>query len=298
MQEEQVVRKSLANAESNAADAVPFMSLRAEKWRDLRAALPLVLASLPLLLFFLLPLLALVLRTDLAHLAATLASADVATAISLSIVTTLCALGITLVAGTPLAYLLARRDFPGRPIVETLLDLPLVLPPAVAGIALLFAFGRFTLIGHWFAESGHEIAFTQVAVVIAQLFVAGPFYVKSATVAFAGVDRDLEQAAALDGASAFAVFRHITVPLTAQALLGGAVMMWARALGEFGATILFAGNLPGRTQTMPLAIYLGFESGDIQQPLALSLVLLVLSFGTLFTVKGLLHRRIASFTLT
>ncbi len=133
---------------------------------------------------------------------------------------------------------------------------------------------------------------------MAQIFVAGPFYVKSAESAFAAVDRELEQAAALDGASPLGVFRQITVPLAAQSLFGGAVMMWARALGEFGATILFAGNLPGRTQTMPLAIYLGFESGDIQQPLALSIVLLVLSFGVLFVVKYLLHRRIDTYPLT
>jgi molybdate transport system permease protein len=280
------------------ADAIPAPSRWGARWRGLGTGLPLALASLPTLLFFLVPLLALVLRTDFTRLTATLAGNDVAPAIQLSVVTTLWALGITLVTGTPLAYLLARRRFPGRAVLETLLDLPIVLPPAVAGIALLFTFGRFTLIGQWFAESGHAIAFTEVAVIMAQIFVAGPFYVKSAESAFAAVDRELEQAAALDGASPLGVFRQITVPLAAQSLFGGAVMMWARALGEFGATILFAGNLPGRTQTMPLAIYLGFESGDIQQPLALSIVLLVLSFGVLFVVKGLLRRRIETLPLT
>jgi molybdate transport system permease protein len=297
-EEHGVMRERPRVGDPTAAIAGPRSSRWEQRWRGLGRWLPLALASLPMLLFLLVPLLALVLRTDFSRLVATMAGADVAPAIQLSIVTTFVALGIVLLAGTPLAYLLARRRFPGRAVIETLLDLPIVLPPAVAGIALLFTFGRFTLIGGWFAERGHAIAFTQAAVILAQLFVAGPFYVKSAQAAFASVDRDLEQAAALDGATPLGVFRQITVPLAAQPLFGGAVMMWARALGEFGATILFAGNLPGRTQTMPLAIYLGFESGDIQQPLALSIVLLVLSFGVLFVVKGLLHRRIEPPPLT
>jgi molybdate transport system permease protein len=205
--------------------------------------------------------------------------------------TTLVTPGLTLLAGTPLAYLLARRRFPGRALVDTLIDLPMVLPPAVAGIALLVAFGRRGLLGQYLDAAGLQIAFTQVAVVLAQTFVAAPFYIKTASVAFAGVDRDLEAAAAVDGAAAIGVFRHVTLPLTRAALFGGAVMTWARALGEFGATIIFAGNFPGRTQTMPLAIYIGFEL-DFGVALTLATILLITSFVVLLVVKGILRRRV------
>lgn len=251
----------------------------------------LVLASLPMLLFILLPLLALLLRVTPAELLDNLLNPMAAQAIQLSISTTLTTLVITIIGGTPLAYLLARRRFRGRTLLDTLIDLPIVLPPAVAGIALLVTFGRRGLLGSSLDVLGIQLAFTPVAVVLAQTFVAAPFYIKSASLAFAGVDRELEQSAALDGAGPLAIFRYITVPLTLPALFGGAVMTWARALGEFGATIIFAGNFPGRTQTMPLAIYLGFEL-DLQVAITLALVLLVLSFGILFIVKGLLHQRV------
>ncbi len=262
-----------------------------EGTRVLRDA-PLALASLPLLLFLLVPLVALALRVAPADLLASLVSREVAQAIQLSVGTTLVSLLLTLIAGTPLAFLLARRAFPGRVILETLLDLPLVLPPAVAGIALLITFGRRGLLGRSLDAAGIDIAFTQIAVVMAQVFVAAPFYVRAARAAFAGVDRELEQAAAIDGAGPLAVFRHVTLPLSASALFGGAVMTWARALGEFGATILFAGNFPGRTQTMPLAIYLGFEEGDLSAALALAIVLLAVSFAVLLVVRGVLRQRI------
>jgi molybdate transport system permease protein len=148
------------------------------------------------------------------------------------------------------------------------------------------------LLGSWFDTVGINIAFTTSAVILAQLFVAGPFYVKAATAAFAAGDREIEQAAAIDGAGPLAVFRHITLPLTASPLMGGAVMMWARALGEFGTTIIFAGNFPGRTQTMPLAIYLGFEL-DLRVSLTLSLILLFTSAAVLLVVKGVLGRRVS-----
>ncbi|MBK9940261.1 MAG: molybdate ABC transporter permease subunit [Kouleothrix sp.] len=250
----------------------------------------LVLASLPMLLFLLLPLVALVARSSPAMLLANLAGPSVAQAISLSMRTTATTIGVTVLGGTPVAYLLARRRFRGRAALDTLLDLPMVLPPAVAGIALLIAFGRRGLIGRYLNEASIEIAFTQAAVVLAQLFVAAPFYIKAAIAGFTSVDRELEQAAALDGARALQVFGHITVPLAWPALLGGAVMAWARALGEFGATIIFAGNFPGRTQTMPLAIYIGFEI-DLNVSLTLALILLAISFGVLLVVKGLLSRR-------
>jgi molybdate transport system permease protein len=188
----------------------------------------------------------------------------------------------------PLAYLLARRRFRGQRLVEVLIDLPTVLPPAVAGLALLMAFGRRGLIGSWLQTLGIEIAFTPVAVMMAQMFVAAPYYIKTASVGLAGVSDDLECAAALDGAGTLQVLRYITLPLAWRGIVGGIVLCWARALGEFGATIIFAGNYPGRTQTMPLAVYLGFEI-DLNLALTLGVILLVLSFGILLTVRAILR---------
>lgn len=261
------------------------------RWRHSRETALLVLLSLPLLLFLSLPLLALIIRAAPADLLANLFDPEVAQAIWLSIATTTSTLLFTLVLGTPVAYLLARRRFRGRAALDTLIDLPIVLPPLVAGIALLLAFGRRGLLGQQLSVMGVDIAFTQIAVIMAQLFVAAPFFVKAATAGFANVDREIEYAAALDGASSFQVFRMITIPLSGAALLAGAIMTWARALGEFGATIIFAGNFPGRTQTMPLAIYLGFEL-DLNRALTLSAILLLTSFLVLFVVKVLLRQRL------
>ena len=249
------------------------------------------LLALPLLLFLLLPLVALILRVDPAGLVRNLTNPQVVQAVRLSLVTTSLSTLLALLFGTPLAYWLARRHFRGRAAIDTVLDLPMVLPPSVAGIALLLAFGRRGLLGAYLADAGLNIAFTQTAVVLAQIFVAAPFYVKSAIVGFGEVDQELEQAAALDGADRWAIFRYITVPLAWSTLFGGAVMTWARALGEFGATIIFAGNFPGRTQTMPLAIYIGFEL-ELTIALTLSVILLTISFVVLFIVKGLLRQRI------
>lgn len=251
----------------------------------------LLISSLPMLVFLLLPLIALLLRITPAQLLANLANQEVVQAISLSMVTTAITVVLTLLLGTPLAYLLARRQFRGRTALDTLIDLPMVLPPSVAGIALLVAFGRRGLLGQYLSVAGIELAFTQTAVVLAQTFVAAPFYIKAAAAGFAGVDRELEQAAALDGATPLQVARYVTVPLSWTSLFGGAVMTWARALGEFGATIIFAGNFVGRTQTMPLAIYQGFEQ-ELNVALTLSVILLAVSFGVLFVVRRLLHRQL------
>ena len=250
----------------------------------------LLLASLPMLAFLLLPLLALLLRIPLADLLANLANHEVAQAISLSMITTALTVLLTLLFGTPAAYLLARRRFRGHTALDTLIDLPMVLPPSVAGIALLVAFGRRGLLGQYLNGVGVELAFTSSAVVLAQLFVAAPFYIKAAATGFAGIEPELEQAAELDGASPRQVFRYVTAPLAWPALFGGAVMTWARALGEFGATIIFAGNFVGRTQTMPLAIYQGFEQ-DLGLALTLAVILLAVSFGVLLLVRGLLKRQ-------
>ncbi|MCC6169782.1 MAG: molybdate ABC transporter permease subunit, partial [Caldilineaceae bacterium] len=267
----------MAGVSLSQAASRPAARLRG--WAEWRTPVLIVL-SLPLILFLVVPVLALLLRVDIADLFAHLVQPQVAQAIALSMVTTALALLTTILFGTPFAYLLARRAFYGRHLLETLIDLPMVLPPAVAGIALLLTFGRRGLLGEHLAGWGIDIAFTQTAVIMAQIFVAAPFYVKSAATGFAGIDREMEQAAALDGASAWRVFRHITLPLAGGALLGGAVMTWARALGEFGATIIFAGNFPGRTQTMPLAIYIGFEL-DLSIALTLAVILLFVSFAVL-----------------
>ncbi len=253
--------------------------------------LPLILAALPLLLLFVLPLMALALRVSPAQFLAGVANPAVMQAIWISLVTSTAATTLAMLSGLPLAYLLARRQFRGRNVVDTLIDLPMVLPPSVAGIALLVAFGRRGLFGQYLDDAGVSIAFSQTAVILAQMFVAAPFFVKAAISALGGVDRELEQAAALDGAGDSQVFRHVTLPLSLPVLFAGAVMMWARALGEFGATIIFAGNFPGRTQTMPLAIYLGFEL-DMGVALTLALILLVVSFGVLFAVKRALRGRV------
>lgn len=255
-------------------------------WRD-----PWWLASLPLVFFLALPLLALIVSISPAELIENLAKPQVRQAIFISMKTTLITTTVTILFGTPLAYTLARRQFPFRRVLDTLVDMPIVLPPAVAGVALLIAFGRQGLIGSWLSELGIHIAFTQAAVIMAQTFVAAPFYVKAASTGFASVDTELEQAAAIDGAGSWQAFRHVTVPLAWAAMLSGAVMTWARALGEFGATILFAGNYLGRTQTMPLAIYIGFEL-DLNVALTLAAIMVIISFLVLFLVKGILHREL------
>ena len=253
----------------------------------------LLLASLPMLAYLLLPLLALIARVNPATLVAQFANPEISQALGLSFTTTACSTLLGLVCGTPLAYLLARGRFPGRSLLDTLIELPMVLPPSVAGIALLITFGRRGLVGAQLNEAGLSVAFTTLAVVLAQTFVAAPFYIKTAVAGFAGVERELEYAAATDGASPWQVFTRITLPLAGPVLLGGWVMSWARALGEYGATIIFAGNFPGRTQTMPLAIYLGFEM-DIDLALSLALIMLALSFFILWLVKAILRQRVSA----
>lgn len=244
---------------------------------------------MPLILFLILPLLALIWRTDLAEISIHLAQPMARRAIFLSLWTSATATLLTLLFGTPLALLMARRRFPLSRALDTFIDLPTVLPPAVAGLALLMAFGRRGMLGHSLSVAGLNIAFTSLAVILAQLFVASPYYIRAAIGGFLRSEEKLEEAAALDGADSRQIFRFVTVPLARSALLGGLVMTWARALGDFGATILFAGNYPGRTQTMPLAIYIGFEL-DLNVALSLSFVLMATAFGILLLVKWLLGR--------
>jgi molybdate transport system permease protein len=208
----------------------------------------------------------------------------VADALRLSLLTTFATTVVSVLVGTPAAYLLARYRFRGQTGLETLIDLPMVLPPAVAGIALLMAFGRRGLLGGLLAAAGISLPFTPAAVVVAQTFVAAPFYIRGARAGFAGVDRRLEHIAATLGASNWRIFWRVTLPLARRSLLSGAIMTWARALGEFGATIMFAGNFQGRTQTMPLAIYVGLQE-NLAGALTLAGILLVVSFSLLIAVR-------------
>jgi molybdate transport system permease protein len=208
----------------------------------------------------------------------------------LSLFTTFTTTLLTIVFGTPVAIFLTQRNSRFYRLVDTLIDLPTVLPPSVAGIALLMAFGRKGLFGPLLTEMNINIPFTVVAVIMAQTFIASPLYVKAATIGFSAVDPELKQAAALDGANRWQIFRYVVLPISWASIVSGSVMTWSRALGEFGATIIFAGNFPGRTQTMPLAIYIGFEI-NLNVALTLAMIMICFSFLTLLIVKGLLHRR-------
>jgi molybdate transport system permease protein len=237
-------------------------------------------------LFLGLPVMTLVLRSVVdGSLGETAGSAVVLSALGLSLATTAASLVVTVLLGLPLALLLVRRTFPGKWLLEAVVDLPIVLPPSVAGLALLLVLGRRGVLGAPLDAGGIEIAFTTLAVVLAQVFVSAPFFVRAARAGLAGVDRDLEDAARVDGASERQLFLRITVPLAGAALAAGLVMTWARALGEFGATIMFAGNLEGRTQTLPLVVYGEFQAGNLDPSIAAAAILVVAAFGVLVAVR-------------
>ncbi len=263
---------------------------RMDRWRS-PLPLPWIAGSL-LVLFLLVPVVALIWKAGgTSSFWPALSHPLVVDALRLTGVTSLISLIIALVLGTPLAWLMARRSFPGRRVIEILIDLPLVLPPVVAGVALLMAFGRQGLLGHELSVLGIELPFSTAAVVMAQLFVSVPFYVRGALLGFRLVPLDIEEAAAIDGASGWATFRHITLPLALPGIASGAILCWARAVSEFGATLMFAGNIAGRTQTMPLAIMTAMET-DLSSALALSVLLvaaaaLVLVVSRLFTAERL-----------
>ncbi len=240
--------------------------------------------ALPLVFFLALPLLALLSYSSPAELRANLARPEVRQAISLSLRTSTWATLAAVVLGLPVAYLLARREFRGRLLLDNLIDLPIVLPPAVAGLALLLVFGRRGWLGAPLNDIGLRVTFTQTAVVIAQTFIAVSLFIRAASIGFAAVEPELEDAAAMDGAGPGQVFWRISLPLARRAVLSGVALAWARALGEFGATIIFAGNFPGRTQTMPLAIYLGFEL-ELGVAVVLSVILIGCSFAILLLIK-------------
>jgi molybdate transport system permease protein len=197
-------------------------------------------------------------------------------ALMLTVLTTCVTVLLSLLFGTPLAYVLARRAFPGRRLLETALTLPLVLPPLVAGVALLVAFGRRGLLGRPLDEAGLAVPFTTAAVVLAQLFVAGPFFIRAARIGFGAVSREMAEAAAVAGAGGWETFRRVILPLSLPGVVSGVVLCAARAFSEFGATLMFAGNIEGRTQTMALAIETAIQT-DLNSALALSLVLVVIA---------------------
>jgi molybdate transport system permease protein len=216
----------------------------------------------------------------------------VLSAVRLSLVTTGISMVCVILLGTPLAYAFARYNFPFKRILNVLVELPIVLPPVVAGLALLMAFGRRGLLGPTLDSVGIALPFTPAAIVIAQVFVSAPFYIRAAQSRFESIPREIEEAASMDGASSWHIFGLITLPLSARALLTGLVLSWARALGEFGATILFAGNLQGRTQTMPLLVYGALER-NFNAALWTGLLLVVMAAATLGLVSWL-GRRLAN----
>jgi molybdate transport system permease protein len=249
------------------------------------APAPLLVPALVAVAFLVLPLAGLIIRAPWRHIGAALSGADAVQALELSVWTATAATAVSLVIGVPLAWVLARGSFPGQRLLRALVTLPLVLPPVVGGVALLLAFGRTgfagTLLDSWF---GLTIPFTPAAVVMAETFVAMPFLIISAEGALRSAGQGFEEAAATLGARRMTVFLRVTVPLVAPSLGAGAVLCWARALGEFGATITFAGSLPGQTETMPIAVYYALET-DPDAAIALSLVLLLVSVAVLVSLR-------------
>jgi molybdate transport system permease protein len=235
-------------------------------------------------LFLGVPLASLLLREPPALLWSAMLQPDVLQALQLSLFTTSISTLLAALFGLPVAYVLARMNFPGRKVLETLVTMPTVLPPVVAGVALLLTFGRMGLLGHYLGLFGITLPFTTVAVVMAQTFIAAPFFVNSARAGLEQLDRRYELAAYTLRASPLYTFWHVVLPLIRPALLAGTGLAWARALGEFGATITFAGNFPGITQTMPIAVYISAES-DLDKAIALSVVLLAVSFGMLLALR-------------
>jgi molybdate transport system permease protein len=246
---------------------------------------PLLVPALIAILFLLLPLAGLLIRAPWGRLGAALSGTDATQALTLSLWTATVSTAISMVIGVPLAWVLARSSFPGQRLLRALVTLPLVLPPVVGGVALLLAFSRTGIVGRyldsWF---GLTIPFSPLAVVMAETFVAMPFLIITVEGAFRSADQGFEEAAATLGAKRLTVFRRITLPMIAPSLGAGAVLCWARALGEFGATITFAGSFPGQTETMPIAVYYALEN-DPDAAIALSLVLLVVSVAVLASLR-------------
>jgi molybdate transport system permease protein len=266
--------------------AAPLAAPSRRRTGVIRAPVALLLPAAAGLAFLVLPLLGLMLRAPWRTLPQRLTAPGVLTALRLSLETATLATLACVALGVPLAWLLARVPFPGRRVVRALVTVPLVLPPVVGGVALLLVFGRNGLLGAQInAAFGVSLPFTTAAVVVAESFVAMPFLVIAVEGALRGADTRFEEAAATLGAGRWTTFRRVTLPLVAPGIAAGAVLCWARALGEFGATITFAGNYPGTTQTMPLAVYLNLEQGDLDAAMVLSLILLAVSVTVLASLR-------------
>jgi len=249
-----------------------------------------VVLAVLLLLLLGLPVLALLLR-GLGSFSPGSWQEPVTNALVLSLITTAISLSLSVIMGTPLAWLLAHGRLPAARWLEAIIDLPIVLPPAVAGLALLLLLGRNGPVGSWLANAGLELPFTTLAVVLAQTFVSAPFYVRATRAGFAAVPPETEDAARVDGAGELALARHVSVPLAVGSISAGAITAWARALGEFGATIMFAGNVIGRTQTLPLLVYAEFQSG-LQAALPAAVILVVTAIAVLLGVRLIAARPI------
>jgi molybdate transport system permease protein len=247
-------------------------------------AILLTVALAAVLLFLILPVIAIFVDAGPAELIDSLGEPAAREALWLSLKTTLAALALIVVFGTPAAYLLATRDFRGKSAVVTAIELPLVLPPAVAGIGLLAAFGPEGIFGSWLDAAGIELVLQTAGVVVALTFVAAPFYIRQAQAAFAAVDPRLLDAARTLGAREVRAFARVAIPCAGPGISAGIALAWGRALGEFGATLMFAGSFPGLTQTAPLAIFAEFST-DFTAALALSAVLVALSAAILLSVK-------------
>jgi molybdate transport system permease protein len=254
--------------------------------RGRQLSLPIALLALAGAAFIVLPLVGLLARAPWPHALAALAAEGSLQALRLSLATSLLATLAATLLGVPLAWVQARLEFPGRNLLRALTTLPMVLPPVVGGVALLFAFGRQGLVGHpVFEWLGIGLPFTTAGVVVAQAFVSMPFLVVTVEAGLRSMDRRFEEAARTLGAGRWTVFRRVTMPLIGPSLAAGAVLAWSRALGEFGATITFAGSLPGTTQTAPVAVYLFLET-DPDAAVMLSLVLVAVSLAVLVGLRG------------
>jgi molybdate transport system permease protein len=261
------------------------VALRARSHDRLTAPLPVVVLGVVAASFFALPIVGLVLRAPWRELPSAAVSSPVASALRLSLICSLWAVALSILFGLPLAWLLARAEFPGRSLLRGLTTLPVVLPPVVGGVALLLALGRLGLVGRLLdVVLGIRLFGSVAAVVIAETFVAMPFFVLSVEAALRSMDRRYEDAAQTLGASKWTVLRRVTLPLIGRGVGAGALLAWARALGEFGATITFAGNLPERTQTIPLAVYIELQT-QIEGAIALSILLVALSLGVLILLR-------------
>ena len=278
-------KRDLAELAGRGQESVSILSRLREVALKASLALLLIIA----ITFIALPVVALFLRSPLDTTLQSLHDPVVMDALRLSLMTSTLTTITVVLMGTPIAYVSARFRYFGKELADSLIDLPVIMPPAVAGIALLMAFGRMGIVGHYLDAFGISIAFTTLAVIIAQVFVSSPFYIRQARTSFEDVDIALENAARTLGGSRIYTFFHVILPIAINGLVSGAIMAFARSLGELGATIMFAGNFQCRTQTMPLAIYTAMQ-GDLDVSLCIAIILVAISFVVIFLVKTLTRR--------